>query len=195
MFNLKENKKIYVVTNRHLIEQSSNLCEVIEKCAFKGADGVILREKDLEYEALKHLGKKIKVITDKYNIPLIINGNIKVALDINAYGFHTGFENFKNMKINENICKKIAVGVSVHRAEEAMEAEKLGASYLLAGHIFETDCKLGLKGRGVEFLEKICESVTIPVIAIGGIKEDNIKKVLNAKAYGVAIMSSAMKIG
>lgn len=194
MFNLKENKKIYVVTNRHLIEKNSNLCEVIEKCAFKGADGVILREKDLDYETLKHLGEKIKIITDKYNIPLIINGNIKVALDINAYGFHTGFQNFKNMKGNENILKKIAVGVSVHREEEAVEAEKLGANYLIAGHIFETDCKLGLKGRGIEFLQKICESVTIPVIAIGGIKEDNIKRVLNTKAYGLAIMSSAMKI-
>lgn len=195
MFNLKESKKIYIVTNRHLIEKSSNLCEAIEKCAFKGADGVILREKDLEYEALKHLGEKIKIITDKYNIPLIINGNIKVALDINAYGFHTGFENFKNMKGNESVCEKIAVGVSVHKAEEAVEAERLGANYLLAGHIFKTDCKLGLKGRGIGFLEKICENVTIPVIAIGGIKEDNIKKVLNTKACGVAIMSSAMKIG
>ncbi|NMM62340.1 thiamine phosphate synthase [Clostridium sp. P21] len=194
MFNLKENKKIYVVTNRKLIDKDSNLCKVIEKCALKGADGVILREKDLEYKDLKHLGESIKIITDKYKIPLIINGNINAVLDVNAYGFHTGFQNFKSIRGNENICENLVVGVSVHKVEEAVEAEKLGANYLIAGHIFETDCKLGLKGRGIEFLEEICEKVTIPVIAIGGIKENNIKKVLNTKVYGVAIMSSAMKI-
>ncbi len=182
-----------MVTNRKLIERG-NLCEVIEKCAASGADGVILREKDLDYKDLKNLAQNVKIITDKYKIHLIVNGNLNVALDINASGFHTGFQSFKNGKEFRNNVRSIAIGVSVHKVEEAIEAEKLGASYLMAGHVFETDCKLGLKGRGIEFIQEICERVNIPVIAIGGINENNIKKVLSTKVFGAAIMSSAMKI-
>lgn len=216
MFELKKDKGIFIVTNRHLIHQG-NIYDVVEKCALRGADGIFLREKDLDYDSLKEMAEGIKNITDKYNIPLIINGNIQVAQDINAYGFHTGLENFKNIcskikyinkidtneildartvnfNLQEGNSKKIVFGVSVHSVHEAIEAEKLGADYLIAGHVFETDCKLGLKGRGIEFIEKICENVSIPVIAIGGIGPDNLQLVLNTKVFGVAVMSYGMKI-
>jgi thiamine-phosphate pyrophosphorylase len=78
--------------------------------------------------------------------------------------------------------------------EEAIDAEELGANYLIAGHIFETECKQGLRSRGIEFVEKICKNVKIPVIAIGGIRPDNIEEVLNTRVSGIAIMSYAMKI-
>ena len=216
MFQLKKDKKVFVVTNRHLIEQG-NIYDVIEKCASKGVDGVILREKDLSYESLKQMAEGIKRITDKYDIPLIINGNIHVAKDINAYGFHTGFEVFKgmgigskciseqngdellenrivNFSLQEHQFKKLAFGVSIHSADEAVEAEKLGADYLIAGHVFHTDCKPGLKGRGIEFIQNICRSVSIPVIAIGGISPENLKQVLNTRVFGVAVMSYGMRI-
>jgi thiamine-phosphate pyrophosphorylase len=98
MFKLKKDKKVFVVTNRHLIEKD-NIYEVVEKCASKGADGVILREKDLSYDSLRNMAEGIKAVTDKYNIPLIINGNIDVARDIDAYGFHTGINGIKGMTI------------------------------------------------------------------------------------------------
>jgi thiamine-phosphate pyrophosphorylase len=216
MFELKRDKKIFIVTNRHLIEKG-NIYDVIEKCAANGADGVILREKDLAYDSLKKMAEGIKNITDKYNIPLIINGNIDVAKNVNAYGFHTGVYGFKRMSPMSQVIskheekeglectfaafrgreydsKKLVLGVSVHSSEEAIEAEKLGAQYLIAGHVFETECKPGLKARGIEFIQKVCESVKIPVIAIGGITPNNLNEVLNTKVFGVAVMSYGMKI-
>jgi len=216
MFKLKQDKKIFIVTNRHLIEQG-NIYEIIEKCAAKGADGIILREKDLDYNSLKKMAERIKNITDKYNIPLIVNGNIDVAKDVNAYGFHTGIEGIRKMysanqvtskhiekedfqsayvafKTSEYYSKQLVLGVSVHSTEEAVEAEKLGADYLVAGHVFETGCKPGLKGRGIDFIQKVCESVNIPVVAIGGITPNNLNQLLNTKVFGVAVMSYGMRI-
>jgi Thiamine monophosphate synthase len=212
MFELKGDKKIFIVTNRHLIEQG-NIYEVVEKCAVKGADGIILREKDLDYIFLKKMAEGIKNITDKYNIPLIVNGNMDVAKDINAYGFHTGIEGIRRMtpiskhiekeglegnyvafRRGEHNLKKLVLGVSVHSDEEAVEAEKLGADYLIAGNIFETECKPELKGRGLDFIEKVCESVSIPVIAIGGITPNNLNELLNTKIFGAAVMSYGMRI-
>lgn len=210
MFELKGEDKIYVVTNRHLITQGT-IYDVIQKCALRGVNGIFLREKDLSYDELKEMACGLKKITDKFNIPLIVNGNILVAKEIGAYGFHTGFENFKSIVLKENLKpyqnKKVfinildynktsdfAMGVSVHSVEEAVEAEKLGADYLIAGHVFETNCKPGLRGRGIEFIQEICEKVKIPVIAIGGINSENSKEVLSAGAFGAAVMSSAMQI-
>lgn len=200
IFQLKGNKKIYVVTNRKLIREGS-IYDVIEKCAKMGADGAILREKDLSHEELKEIALGVKNITQKYNIPLIMNGNIDVAIDIKADGFHCGFHTFKNIAEKISLEKRIRsgqnkfiYGVSIHKLDEALEAEKLGADYLIAGNIFETDCKPGLEGKGIDFISKICSSVNIPVIAIGGININNIKNVLAGGAYGAAIMSYAMKI-
>lgn len=216
MFKLKQDKKIFVVTNRHLIEKG-NIYEVIEKCAAKGADGVILREKDLDYDPLKEMAKGIKDITDRYNIPLIINGNIDIAKDINAFGVHTGIDGIRNMKpmtnqisryrgqealddtyeefkIKEYATGKLVLGVSVHSPQEAIEAEKLGADYLVAGNVFETECKPGLEGRGIDFIDKVCKSVNIPVIAIGGINPNNLNELIATKVFGAAIMSYGMKI-
>lgn len=216
MFELKQNKKIFIVTNRHLIKQG-NIYEVIEKCAAKGADGIILREKDLDYNSLKKMAEGIKNITDRYNIPLIINGNMDVAKDVTAYGFHTGIEGIRIMASSNQIIsnhiekedfksayghfrrkeydsKQLVLGVSVHSVEEAIEAEKLGADYLIAGHVFDTECKPGLKGRGIDFIEKVCDSVNIPVIAIGGITPSNLNELLRKKVFGIAAMSYGMRI-
>lgn len=210
MFELKGEDKTYIVTNRHLITQGT-IYDVIEKCALRGAKGIFLREKDLSYVELKEMACGIKEITNKFNIPLIINSNIVVAKEIGAYGFHAGFQNFKSIAIKENLklhykkeifintmdyskTSDFVIGVSVHSIEEAIESEKLGADYLIAGHVFETNCKLGLKGRGVEFIQTICERVRIPVIAIGGINSMNLKEVLSVGAFAVAVMSSAMEI-
>ena len=81
------------------------------------------------------------------------------------------------------------LGASCHSLEEAVEAENLGCTYITAGHIYETDCKKGLPGRGIGFLKKICETVSVPVYAIGGIGAENIQEIKNAGAAGGCIMS------
>lgn len=191
------NGKIFVVTNRHLIKQG-NIYEIIEKCALKGADGIFLREKDLNFTELKEMAIGVKKITDKFEIPLIINGNLSVVKEIGAKGFHTSFENYKNMikkgSSSFNKSTNFVIGVSVHKVEEAIAAEMLEADYLIAGNVFETNCKPGLKGRGIEFIQEICSKVKIPVIGIGGINPSNLQDILNGGASGVAIMSYAMSI-
>ena len=80
----------------------------------------------------------------------------------------------------------------MHTASEAKEAQELGADYLIAGHIFSTDCKKGVPARGLTFLKEVCDSVTVPVFAIGGITKDRIEDVLSTGAKGICIMSEAM---
>ncbi|MBS4534526.1 thiamine phosphate synthase [Clostridium sp. D2Q-14] len=179
---------IYVVTNRHLVTKES-FYEAIERCSQAPIDGIILREKDLSYSKLLDMANKVKQITNKYNLPLIVNGNEKVAEKINAYGCHFGY----NVLPNEYNREGLRLGISIHSIGEAIKAEKLGVDYIIAGNIFETDCKPGLVGRGIEFIDFIKRKVSILVIAIGGIDIDNIKNVIDSGADGVAIMSSAMK--
>lgn len=180
-------RKLYIVTNRKLI-QKGNIYSIVENAIYGGTDAIILREKDLPHDELLSMAENLKKITDKGNVPLIINNNIEVAMEINAYGYHTSFQNF----INTPRKFPRIIGVSVHNLEEAIASERFGADYLLAGHVFETDCKKGLKGKGISFIKKICDSVSIPVIAIGGINESNVDDVLNSGVYGVAVMSSIM---
>jgi thiamine-phosphate pyrophosphorylase len=178
---------IYVVTNRKLIK-SGDLYDKIGETLKYGAENIILREKDLSHNELYELASKIKCLTDKYDANLIVNGNMKVTEAVKAYAYHTSFENF--MKLEE---VNVKTGVSVHSLEEAVIAEERGAAYLLCGNVYKTDCKPGLKGKGLDYIRNITAKIDVPVIAIGGINEKNITDVIKARVKGAAIMSSAMR--
>lgn len=179
---------IYLVTNRKLIK-NNDIYNVVQQSVNAGIDAVILREKDLNHSELYKMAVKLKDITYKKNIPLIINGNLDVAKDINASGYHVGFETFKKEKIDFDGL----LGVSVHSVDEAVLSEKLGANYIIAGHIFSTSCKPGLEPKGIDFIKKIRKKIKIPVIAIGGINKDNIKNIYLSGANGAAVMSGIME--
>lgn len=178
---------IYVVTNRILVEKGTIL-QAVERAAISGAQAVILREKDLEFKDLLLLGSQVKNITDRYDVPLIINGSIKVAKLINAYGVQLTYEAMNSVGESGSI----RFGVSIHSVEEAIEAEKKSAKYIIAGNIYDTSCKPGLKGKGIKFVKELSNNISIPIIAIGGINISNAKEVMESGASGVAIMSSAM---
>ncbi|PRR81250.1 thiamine phosphate synthase [Clostridium vincentii] len=179
--------KIIGVTNRKLCDDFYGR---IAEISMMDLEYLILREKDLSYDDLKIMAKEIKKILVNSSIKLIINGNIKVAKDVEAGGIQLSFNHFSEgrSKDYEGI-----IGVSIHSLREAIDGEALGASYLLYGHVFETDCKKGVPPRGLVELKEICSKVKIPVYAIGGINEKNYNDVLDSGAYGVAIMSSLMK--
>lgn len=179
--------KLFVVTNRKLVKDG-DLIRVVEASVKGGADAIILREKDLASEDLGRLALEIKEVV-KEKIPLIINGNYEVAIKAKADGIQLSYTTF--LDFNKDYDK--LTGVSIHALEEAKNADNMRADYLLAGHIFNTDCKKGLKGRGTEFLKEICDKTSIPVIAIGGINLNNISGILKSGAKGVAIMSSVME--
>lgn len=175
------------VTNRKLCNDFYKRIKEISKNNLKY---LILREKDLEYKELLIMAKNVQSILKDSNIKLIINSNVEVAEEVNAYGIQLSFKDFcENKGKNFNGIK----GVSVHSLSEAIEAEKRGANYIIYGHVFNTDCKKGLKPRGLIEFKEICNKVNIPVYAIGGINKENYKSVLEIGADGVAVMSSLMK--
>ncbi|NEZ46837.1 thiamine phosphate synthase [Clostridium niameyense] len=179
---------IVAVTSRKLTERG-NLYIIVEQALKSGAGAIMLREKDLDFKSLYPIALQLKKITEKYNAEFIVNGNFKIAKKVKANYYHTSFLNLK--KIDQPL--NFNTGVSIHSLEEGIEAERLGAKYILVGNIYETNCKPGLKGKGENFLKKIISSINIPVIAIGGINENNIKSIKEVGAYGAAVMSLAMK--
>lgn len=179
---------LYLITNRKL-SGSKEFHKVMDEAIKGGISAIILREKDLPYEKLLSMAKKLKKVIGSRDVKLIINNNLEVAKDVEAYGFHLSFEKFIETKISF----KGIIGVSVHSLEESIAAEKQGADYLLVGHIFETDCKKGLPPRGIELIKSIKKNVTIPIIALGGISSKNILEVIEAGADGAAIMSTIMQ--
>lgn len=181
-------KLLYVVTNRKLVK-NGNIYDAVARASASGADVIILREKDLPEDDLLRMARQIKKITDFYAVPLIINGSPKVALEVRAYGYHSGWQGFRQTYINA----PLQLGISVHSIGEAVSAQKLGADYLIAGNVFPTASKPGLAAKGTEFVKLVSAGVSIPVIAIGGVNQSNAAAVLEAGAGGVAVMSSAME--
>ncbi|WDF25152.1 thiamine phosphate synthase [Fusobacterium nucleatum] len=203
-----ENKiKLNIITNRKLCE-NENLERQIEKIFSAYEKKIILknfeivtltlREKDLDKNEYLNLVKKIYPTCEKYRIDLILHQNYDLNLDkkYKIEGIHLSYDNFKslNKNIREELIKKYKkIGVSIHSLDEAKEVENLGATYIVAGHIFETDCKKGLEPRGLNFIKELSLTLTIPIFAIGGINEENSNLVLNSGAFGVCMMSSLMK--
>lgn len=163
-----------VITNRTLVKGNFNgRIEEIDKA---NIDAIVLREKDWTRDKCESFLRE----TDISHKVFINNPNMR-----NHSYISIPFSEFESRK-NVNAI------VSLHSADEAKIAEEKGAKAIIAGHIFATDCKRGLEPRGLGFLYKICSSVNIPVFAIGGIDESNVKSVMEEGAFGVAVMSSAM---
>ena len=199
--------KLNIISNRKLCE-NENLEKQIEKIfsayerkiILKNFDivALTLREKDLNKNEYLKLIEKIYPICQKYKINLILHQNYDLNLDdkYKIDGIHLSYSVFKSLNQNikaELIKKYKRIGVSIHSLDEAKEVENLGASYVIAGHIFETDCKKGLKPRGLKFVEDLSSALTIPIFAIGGIDEKNSLSVINNGAFSVCMMSTLMK--
>ena len=179
--------KRIAVTNRSLC--SARLEAQVEKICNAGlCDALILREKDLAEQDYMSLAMSIKLICDKHGIDLFCN-NMPSAAERLGCNFQLSYQNFLDLKGK----KDQETWVSVHTVEEARNAEKLGADGLIAGHIFVTDCKKGLAPRGLDFLKEVCDAVSIPVFAIGGIDDSNSDLVRLAGAQGECRMSWYMK--
>lgn len=180
--------KIISVTNRHLCPD--NFLHRIEQLACHGIDAVILREKDLPEVQYEYLAKKALQICDRYQVPCVLHHFTQVARNLGANRIHLSLPNLQSQP---QVARQFAtVGVSVHSLGEAQQAEALGATYLMAGHVFQTDCKKGLPPRGISFLEEICQKVALPVYAVGGISPANIGQVKSSGAAGGCLMSTFM---
>ena len=136
------------------------------------------------------------LILREYQVPFIPHSFMETARQLGADKIHLPLWRLREASGTGLLDGFKTIGVSVHSVEEALEAEALGASYLIAGHIYATDCKKGLPARGTGFLRAVCEAADIPVYGIGGIHLDEaqIKEVLGCGAAGGCIMSGMMRI-
>ncbi len=175
---------IICVTNRKLC--TDDFTDRIKRIAETDVSGIILREKDLSEREYEQLSKTaIQTSGDK----IILHSFDKTARRLCFRRIHLPLHILRDLRDKEYYQE---IGASCHSAAEAIEAERLGCTYITAGHVFDTDCKKGLPGRGLDFLEEVCRSVSVPVYAIGGITKDNICDVIERGARGVCIMSGMM---
>lgn len=146
---------------------------------------IILREKDLSEAEYEKLAKQVM----EFCPDVILHTFINTAKKLNCKRIHLPMHILETA----DLTGFDIVGASVHSAEEAVEAQRLGASYVTAGHVFATDCKKGVEPRGLNFLKSVCGEVSIPVYAIGGIMPQNARSAVDAGARGVCVMSGLMK--
>jgi thiamine-phosphate pyrophosphorylase len=180
---------LYAVTDRAWL--GDNGLETQVEAAIKGGCTFIqLREKYLKYNDFLESAKKIKVVTDRYQIPFVINDNVEIAASVDADGVHIGQEDEKLANARSILGPNKIIGVSVHNLEEAMKAEEGGANYIGVGSVFSTTTKKDIKRLTSDTLKEISNAVNIPVVAIGGITKDNILQLSGSGVDGVAVISA-----
>lgn len=189
---------VIAVTNRKLSQRP--FLEQIKRVCQLRPEAIILREKDLSETEYAKLAEEVYNITTSYDVRLIVHTYINVARELGINTVHMSLHNMREYRKefidNVNKINNIKTGCSIHSVEEAVEARNMGASYITAGHVYATDCKKGLAPRGLDFLKNVCDSVDIPVYAIGGINIDDGRR-KEVKKYGAAgscIMSGMMKV-
>lgn len=185
----KKNMLLYAVTDRAWTGKQT-LLEQIESALRGGITCLQLREKEMEKDAFLQEAHMVKKLCEKYHVPLVINDNVEVAVACRADGVHVGQNDMSPETVRKLAGKDIWIGVSAHTVEEALRAERQGADYLGVGSIFPTGTKKDVVNTTIETLKEICKSVSIPVVAIGGIQENNIFQLRNTEIDGVALVSA-----
>lgn len=180
-------KKI-AITNRALC--TIDFLEQIEHIA-PNVDAVLLREKDLSEREYTALAKKVIAICQKYHTNCILHTHIKSAEHLHHFYIHMPLPFLE--REYKNIRHFHLIGASVHSVSEAQKAEALGADYVIASHVFQTDCKKDLPPKGVDFLIHVCQSVSIPVYALGGINDQTEPLIYHTGVSGACRMSDYMK--
>lgn len=180
---------ILCVTNRSLCRE--DFLVRIGSLAKARPAGIILREKDLSPEEYKALAAEVMGVCSSFGVPCILHTFADAAMALGADRLHMPLPLLRQMSKEERV-RFSALGASCHSAGDAVEAQRLGCTYITAGHVFDTGCKQGLPGRGLAFLREVRESVSIPVYAIGGISPENIGAVRRSGAVGACVMSGAM---
>ncbi|MCI5695910.1 MAG: thiamine phosphate synthase, partial [Spirochaetia bacterium] len=159
---------VYAVTDRYWLKDET-LAQVVEKAILGGTTFVQLREKNATDEEFLQLALDVQKVCKKYNVPFVINDNVELAAKIGADGVHVGQSDMNALDVRALVGPDKILGVSAQTVEQAVLAEKQGADYLGVGAVFSTNMKDDADYVPYETLKAICDAVTIPVVAIGGI--------------------------
>lgn len=188
---MKYDYTLYLVTDRTFIS-TKPLCEAVEQAITGGCTMVQLREKSISSLDFYNLAKEIKHITNKYSVPLIINDRIDIALSVGAEGVHIGQSDLPASVVRKIIGRDMLLGVSASFLPQAIQAQNDGADYLGVGAMFPTRTKSDAKIVPMNELQKIRQSVSIPIVAIGGINKNNARKFMDMGINGIAVISAIL---
>ena len=181
--------KLYAVTDSHHLN-GRKLEEVVEDVLKGGATFLQLREKDMSHDELVKEAVIIKKIADRYNVPFVIDDDIYAAKEADADGVHIGQSDADYQTARKLLGPDKIIGMTAPSVELAKKAEAMGADYIGAGAVFNTSTKKDTHPLSTDALKEIADSVSIPVVAIGGINKDNINKLRGTDIDGVAVVSA-----
>ena len=180
---------LYLCTDRNIM--TTETIEESVELAIKGGVSVVqLREKECSSREFFEMAKAVKTITDAYEVPLLINDRIDIALAVGADGVHLGQSDLPIDAARNLLGADKIVGATANTVELAQKAWREGADYLGVGDVFGTTTKADTRHITLEELKEIKESVPIPIVAIGGVNEDNIALLREAGVDGAAVISA-----
>ena len=185
----KKDLLLYAVTDRTWLGDET-LYQQVEKTLKGGATFIQLREKHLDDTAFLEEAVELKELCRRYHVPFVINDNVEIALKMDADGVHVGQSDMEAGNVREKLGPDKIIGVSAQTVEQAVLAEQRGADYLGVGAVFPTGSKDDADDVSHETLKAICEAVSIPVIAIGGISRNNIMELAGSGICGIAVISA-----
>ena len=188
----REALRLYLVTNRYQDSLESFL-EKVETACRSGVTIIQLREKNLTTNQYYQLAKQVKEITDAYQVPLIIDDRLDVCLAVDAAGLHIGDDELPVSVARQVLGPEKILGVTAKTVKRALEAEEGGADYLGTGAIFPTTTKENAPITLISTLKTICQTVAIPVVAIGGLTSENIDQLAATGIAGVAVVRDLMQ--
>ena len=188
----REALRLYLVTNRYQ-DSLEGFLEKVETACRSGVTIVQLREKNLTTNQYYQLAKQVKEITDAYQVPLIIDDRLDVCLAVDAAGLHIGDDELPVSVARQVLGPEKILGVTAKTVKRALEAEEGGADYLGTGAIFPTTTKENAPITLISTLKTICQTVAIPVVAIGGLTSENIDQLIGTGIAGVAVVRDLMQ--
>lgn len=180
--------RLYAVTDSSWLGDRW-LEEPVEEAIRGGVTFVQTREKKLDYEDFLDEAFVLKALCGRFKIPFVVNDNLEIALECGADGVHVGQSDCSVTTARNKLGPDKIIGVSAKTVEQALKAQSDGADYLGVGAMFTTQTKEDPLYTSIETLKAICSAVTIPVVAIGGIKVDNIAQLAGTGIDGVAVVS------
>lgn len=180
--------RLYAVTDRSWLGKQT-LPQQVEQALLGGATCVQLREKSTDRGEFIALATELRQLCSRFDVPLIINDDLQVALEVRADGIHVGQEDISPEEIRKLAGRELIVGVTAKTVDQARRAQAQGADYLGSGAVFGSATKPTAKPMSMEQLKRICQSVTIPVVAIGGICLENVDGLAGSGVRGAAVVS------
>lgn len=185
----KKDLLLYAVTDRAWLGDKT-LSWQVEESLKGGATMIQLREKHLDHEHFLKEAKEIKELCRKYQVPFLINDDVDLAVEVDADGVHVGQHDMEAGEVRKKIGPNRILGVSAQTVEQALLAQQAGADYLGVGAVFPTGTKDDADAVSIQTLGEICRAVSIPVVAIGGIGQDNVMQLAGSGICGIAVVSA-----